>query len=532
MKDDEKRITESEVALDVNELMEEYDLDTSRLRKLKGNIGKIAILIAIAMSVFQLYTAGFGTLISARQRSLHIIFAYTLGFLFYPASQKTKKDKVEILDFVFIGLVLVVFGYLFVFYKDIAIKGTNVTTMDLILGGLAILLTLEITRRVVGPELPIVAMIFLAYAKFGPYLPGLLAHRGYSFERIISHMYLALEGIMGIPLGVSATFVFMFILFGAFLDKTGVGKFFIDLAYSLTGHYRSGPAMTAVLASGLMGSVSGSSVANTVTTGAFTIPLMKKTGYEPHFAGAVEAAASTGGQIMPPVMGAAAFIMAEFTGFTYLNIVACAAIPAILYYFAVGTMVHLEACKLGLKGIPKEQLPKLGKIMMSEGYLLIPLFAIIGFLMMKLPPTLSAFLAIIMSVIIAVAASLIKKNKSFGIKELLGALESGAKGSVGVACACACAGMIVGVVTLTGLGLRIAELIVTLAGGNLLPTLFLTMIASIILGMGLPTTAKYIVLATMAVPALVKLNVNLMSAHLFILYFGVVADITPPVALK
>jgi TRAP transporter 4TM/12TM fusion protein len=527
----EKRITDSEDAMDVNQLMEEYDLDTSRLRKLKGTIGTIAMLIAIAMSIFQLSTAGFGTLISARQRSLHIIFAYTLGFLFYPAKQKTKKDKVSILDFVLIGLVFIVFGYLFVFYKDIAIKGTNVTTMDMILGGLAILLTLEITRRVVGPELPIVAMIFLLYAKLGPYLPGLLAHRGYTFERIISHMYLALEGIMGIPLGVSATFVFMFILFGAFLDKTGVGKFFIDLAYSLTGHLRSGPAMTAVLASGLMGSVSGSSVANTVTTGAFTIPLMKKTGYEPHFAGAVEAAASTGGQIMPPVMGAAAFIMAEFTGFSYLNIVVAAAIPAILYYFAVGTMVHLEACKLGLKGLPKEELPKLGKILMAEGYLLIPLFSIIGFLMMKLPPTLSAFLAIIISVIIAVTASIIKKNKSFGLKELFGALEAGAKGSVGVACACACAGMIVGVVTLTGLGLRIAELIVTLAGGMLLPTLFFTMIASIILGMGLPTTAKYIVLATMAVPALVKLEVNLMSAHLFILYFGVVADITPPVAL-
>ncbi len=528
---DEKRITESDVAMDVDQLMEEYDLDTSRLRKLKGTIGQIAMLIAIAMSVFQLATAGFGTLISARQRSLHIIFAFTLGFLFYPSSQKKKTDKVSILDFALIGLVLVVFGYLFIFYKEIAVKGTNVTMIDLVLGGLAILLTLEITRRVVGPELPIVAIIFLSYAKLGPYLPGLLAHRGYSFERIISHMYLALEGIMGIPLGVSATFVFMFILFGAFLDKTGVGKFFIDLAYSLTGHLKSGPAMTAVLASGLMGSVSGSSVANTVTTGAFTIPLMKKTGYEPYFAGAVEAAASTGGQIMPPVMGAAAFIMAEFTGFSYLNIVAAAAIPAILYYFAVGTMVHLEACKLGLKGIPREQLPKLGKILLGEGYLLIPLFSIIAFLMMKLPPTLSAFYAIIISVIIAVGASIIKKNKSFGIKEFLGALESGAKGSVGVACACACAGMIVGVVTLTGLGLRIAELIVTLAGGYLLPTLFFTMIASIILGMGLPTTAKYIVLATMAVPALVKLNVNLMSAHLFILYFGVVADITPPVAL-
>lgn len=528
---DKHSMTNSEEALDVDSLMEEYDLETSRLRKLSGPIGKFATVLAIAMSVFQLYTAGFGTLLSARQRSLHIIFAFTLGLLFYPATKKSKRDKVSVLDFILIGIGLIVFGYLFIFVKEIAIKAGSATTFDLILGATAILLTLEVTRRVVGPELPIVSMIFLLYAKVGPYLPSLIAHRGYSTERIISHMYLTLEGIMGIPLGVSATFVFMFILFGAFLDKTGVGKFFIDLAYSITGHLKSGPAMTAVLASGLMGSISGSSVANTVTTGAFTIPLMKKTGYEPHFAGAVEAASSTGGQIMPPVMGAAAFIMAEFTGIPYLNIVVAAAIPATLYYFAVGTMVHLEACKLGLKGLPKEELPKLGKIMKSDGYLLIPLVSIIAFLVMQYTPTLSAFYAIVISIVVAMIATLIKKDNSFGLKGILASLEAGAKGSVGVACACACAGMIVGVVTLTGLGLRVAELIVTLAGGNLLLTLFFTMCASIILGMGLPTTAKYIVLATMAVPALLKLGVNLLAAHLFILYFGVVADITPPVAL-
>ena len=528
---DKGRITESDVAMDVDELMEEYDLETSKLRKLTGPVAKITSIIAIAMSIFQFYTAGFGTLLSAKQRSLHIIFAFTLGFLLYPATKKSKKDKATIFDFILIGLTIIVFGYLFVFVEQIANKGTDLTTIDRVFGAIAILITLEVTRRVVGPELPIVSIVFLLYAKLGPYLPGLLAHRGFTVERIISQMYLALEGIMGIPLGVSATFVFMFILFGAFLDKTGVGKFFIDLAFAMTGHLKSGPAMTAVVASGLMGSISGSSVANTVTTGAFTIPLMKKTGYKPYFAGAVEATASTGGQIMPPVMGAAAFIMAEFTGFSYLNIVAAAAIPAILYYFAVGTMVHLEASRLGLKGLPREELPKLGKILKAEGYLLIPLVAIIVFLVMQYTPTLSAFAAIIISIVIAVIASLIKKDNSFGIKEIFGAFEAGAKGAVGVACACACAGMIVGVVTLTGLGLRIAELIVALARGNLLLTLFFTMIASIILGMGLPTTAKYIVLATMAVPALTKLGVNLMAAHLFILYFGVVADITPPVAL-
>ena len=528
---DKNLITESDVSMNVDNLMEEYDKETGNARKLTGLIGKITVVIAIVMSLFQLYTARFGTLLSVKQRSLHIIFAFILGFLLYPATKKSNKEKVSIFDYIFIILSVTVFGYLFIFVEQIATRGGNVTTTDVIFGGLAILLTLEVTRRVVGPELPIVAILFLLYAKLGPYLPGILAHRGYSWDRIISHMYLTLQGILGIPIGVSATFVFMFILFGSFLDKTGVGKFFIDLAYSLTGHLKSGPAMTAVVASGFMGSISGSSVANTVTTGAFTIPLMKKTGYKAHFAGAVEAAASTGGQIMPPVMGAAAFIMAEFTGIPYVKIIVAAAIPALLYYFAVGTMVHLEACKLGLKGLPKDQLPKIGKLMKQNGYLLIPLVFIVVFLMRGFTPTLSAFYSIVISVVMAVAASLIKKDKSFGLKEFLGALEMGAKGSVGVACACACAGIIVGTVTLTGLGLRIAEMIVTLAQGKLLLTLFFTMIASIILGMGLPTTAKYIVLATMAVPALIKLDVNPMAAHLFILYFGVVADITPPVAL-
>ncbi len=522
-------------ALNVDSLMEEYDKETAASRKLKGFMAIVVGVMAISMSLFHLYTAAFGTLLSVRQRSLHIILAFALGFLLYPAFKKGDKTKIAILDYLLAALSVGVFGYLFVNFQTIALRGGSVERIDIILGMLAIVLTLEVTRRVVGPELPIVATLFLIYAKFGPQMPGILAHRGFSLERIISHMYLTTEGILGIPIGVSATFVFMFILFGAFLDKTGVGKFFIDLAYSLTGHMKSGPAMTAVVASGFMGSISGSSVANTVTTGAFTIPLMKKIGYKPHFAGAVEAAASTGGQIMPPVMGAAAFIMAEFTGIPYIKIIAAAAIPAFLYYFAVASMVHLEACKLGLKGMPKSQLPKLSKLILKQGYLFIPLIAIVYFLMSGLTPLLAAFRAILISVVIAVLASIYKyyktKEFSFTIKDFISALEQGAKGSIGVACACACAGMIVGVVTLTGLGLRFAELIVTLSQGNLFLTLFFTMCASIILGMGLPTTAKYIVLATMAVPALIALEVNLMSAHLFILYFGVIADITPPVAL-
>ena len=517
--------------MDVNELMEQYDLETSKLRKLTGKVALFITIVAILMSAFHLFTAWHGTLLAMKQRSLHLIFAFTLGFALYPGFKKSSRDKIDITDWLLIILSVGVWGYIFFNVEAIALKGGQMSTTDMILGVLSVLLTLEVTRRVVGPELPIVTIVFLLFAYFGRHMPGIFAHRGFNVTRIVSHMYMTTEGIMGTPLGVSSTFVFMFILFGSFLDKTGVGEFFIDFAYALTGSTRSGPAMTSVLSSGLMGSISGSSVANTVTTGAFTIPLMKSVGYKPHYAGAVEATASTGGQIMPPVMGAAAFIMADFTGFPYISIVKAAIIPAVLYYIAVGTMVHLEACKLGLKGMPRESLPKVSNILKKQGYLTLPLIAIIFMLVKQYPPTMAALTGIIIGVIVAMTVSLIKKDNSFTPKDILGAMESGAKGAVGVACACACAGMIVGVVTLTGFGLKIAEVIVQIAQGRLIPTLLLTMISSIILGMGLPTTAKYIVLATMAVPAITKLGVNLMSAHLFILYFGVVADVTPPVAL-
>ncbi|WP_297391981.1 TRAP transporter permease [uncultured Peptoniphilus sp.] len=517
--------------MDVNELMEQYDLETSKLRKLTGKVALFITIVAILMSAFHLFTAWHGTLLAMKQRSLHLIFAFTLGFALYPGFKKSSRDKIDITDWLLIILSVGVWGYIFFNVEAIALKGGQMSTTDMVLGVLSVLLTLEVTRRVVGPELPIVTIVFLLFAYFGRHLPGIFAHRGFNVTRIVSHMYMTTEGIMGTPLGVSSTFVFMFILFGSFLDKTGVGEFFIDFAYALTGSTRSGPAMTSVLSSGLMGSISGSSVANTVTTGAFTIPLMKSVGYKPHYAGAVEATASTGGQIMPPVMGAAAFIMADFTGFPYISIVKAAIIPAVLYYIAVGTMVHLEACKLGLKGMPRETLPKVSNILKKQGYLTLPLIAIIFMLVKQYPPTMAALTGIVIGVIVAMTASIIKKDNSFTPKDILGAMEAGAKGAVGVACACACAGMIVGVVTLTGFGLKIAEVIVQIAQGRLIPTLLLTMISSIILGMGLPTTAKYIVLATMAVPAITKLGVNLMSAHLFILYFGVVADVTPPVAL-
>ncbi|MDP3057966.1 MAG: TRAP transporter permease, partial [bacterium] len=456
-----------------------------------------------------------------------LMFVFVLGFLLYPRSKKITSNTLPWYDAILAGLGVSVGAYLLYNYKALIYRAGLPNTADYIMGILAILLVLEVTRRTIGPELPIVAIVFMFYAYYGPYFPGALVHKGNSLKAIVDHLYTTLEGIFGTPIGVSSTFVFLFILYGSFLEKTGVGQMFIDLAFAATGHMKGGPAKTAVLASGLMGSISGSSVANTVTTGAFTIPAMKKVGYDKDFAGAVEAAASTGGQIMPPVMGAAAFIMAEMTGIPYFEIVKAAAIPAILYYLAVATMVHLEAVKTGLVGIPKHLLPKASDTLRRGWHLLIPLVAIVYFLMSGLTPFRAAFL----SIISAILASSLKKETRISVRDFFKALENGARGAIGVAAACACAGLVVGVVTLTGLGLKFAALISGLAAGNLLLTLFLTMIASIIMGMGLPTTAKYIILAAMAAPVIVKLGVPLISAHLFILYFGVVADITPPVAL-
>jgi len=515
--------------IDVQKLMEQYDSE-SRIRRPLGILAIIISIIAVSFSVFQFYTGGFGLLLALKQRAIHLAFTIILIFLIYPRSGKEfEKDKSKI---PFYDIILAIIGagtclYLAVFYKEMVVRSGLPTTLDLIMGAMAIIFVLEGTRRVIGNALPIVVSCFILYSYFGQIMPGFFAHRGYSVERIIEHLYSGTEGIFGIPLGVSASFVFLFILFGAVLNKTGMGKFFIDVAMALAGHTTGGPAKVAVIASGFMGSINGSSVANTVTTGSFTIPLMKSIGYRKDFAGAVEAAASTGGQILPPVMGAAAFVMAEFLGIPYIKIAAAAAIPAVIYYIAVMTMVHLEACKYGLKGLPKERLPKIGKVLKARGHLIIPILGLVYLLVKGYTPLFSAFWAIVM----CLAISMIKAETRLDFKKLAGAFEDGAKSALGVAAACACAGMVVGCVTLTGLGLKIANGLVMLGHGNLMLTLFFTMIASILLGMGLPTTAKYIILSIMAAPALVDLGVNPLAAHLFILYFGVIADLTPPVAV-
>lgn len=509
------------------ELLEKYDRE-SVFRHLHGNFwGRAITALAIAMSLFQFYTAGFGVMPAQIQRSVHLAFVMVLIFLLYPSHKSFSRQKMHPLDVGLALLAAVVTLYLTVNYKSLMFRSGIPTTLDLVFGSLAILLVLEAARRIVGLPIVIIAALFLAYAKWGNYIPGMFGHRAFSWTRIINHMYLTTEGIFGSPIGVSSTFVFLFILFGAFLHKTGLGKFFIDLALAATGHRVGGPAKVAVLASGLFGTISGSSVANTVTTGTFTIPLMKSIGYSGSFAGAVEAAASTGGQLMPPIMGAAAFIMAEFIGVPYVRIAIGAILPALLYYLAVFVMIHMEAVRLGLKGIPKERLPQTKQVLKDGGHLLIPIFVIVYMLLKGYTPLKAAFY----STLWTVAVAMVRKNTRLHFKDILSALEDGARSALGVAAACACAGLIIGSVTLTGIGLKLANGIVALAGGYLLPTLFFTMVASIILGMGLPTTAKYIVLASMAAPAIQKFGVPVMAAHMFIFYYGIVADLTPPVAL-
>ena len=518
---------EENAKIDLEDLMRKYDTE-ARFRALGGWQGKLVSLIAVAMSCFHFYTSGFGLLLAQKQGAVHLAFTLALVFLLYPATSKQSKTKgIPFYDFILAAIGVASAMYLVVFFDELVTRSGLPTQTDLIMGFLLIVTLLEATRRISNPVLPCLAVLALLYCYFGRSMPDIMAHRGFTVPRIINHMYLGTEGIFGTPLEVSSTFVFMFILFGAVLEKTGLGKFIIDLSMALAGWSTGGPAKVAIVSSGLMGTVSGSSVANVCTTGMFTIPLMKSVGYEPHFAGAVEAVASTGGQIMPPVMGAGAFIMAQFLGVPYIEVAIAAIVPALLYYFAVMVQVHFEACRLGLKGIPWSKLPPLWPLLKSKGFLLIPLIAIIYFLLAGYTPLKAAFNGIIVSFVL----SWLNKETRLTPKRLYEAFESGARGAIGVACACATVGMVVGMGTLTGLALRIAGAIVSAAGGSKVLTLVFTMIASIVLGTGLPTTANFIVTSTMAAPALFQLGVPSIAAYMFVFYFGIAADLTPPVAL-
>ncbi|MBN2568757.1 MAG: TRAP transporter permease, partial [Deltaproteobacteria bacterium] len=491
----------------------------------------IAAILAIGLGLFHLYTAYAGLLTAMWQRSIHItaimmIIYLTVSFIGKDARHESVGERIVN---IFLALASLAAGlYIIISFNDLLNRLGNPNEMDIFFGAMCIVLLLEATRRAIGWQLPLIAIIFIVFAYTGPYLPGWFAHKGFSTPRIVSHLYLTTEGIFGLPLGVSASYIMLFVIFGQILEKSGGGQFFIDFAYGIAGRSRGGPAKAAIVASSLFGTMSGSSVANVVTTGTFTIPLMKKTGYKPFYAGAVEAVASSGGLIMPPIMGAGAFVMAEITGIAYSDIVIAAFLPAILLYFSIFAQVDFEAGKEKLKPLSKEELPNLKEALMKRGHMMLPLLILIYFLMIKRTSPMPAGL---WAVVITVAIGMIKPLTRMNLKGFFGGLINAGKSMMPVATACACSGLIIGVISLTGVGLKFSNIIVEIAQGNIIVALVLVMISTIILGMGVPPTASYIVMSTLGAPSLVQMGVPMLPAHLFIFYFAAFANITPPVAL-
>ncbi|MDH1338994.1 TRAP transporter permease [Ectopseudomonas oleovorans] len=597
-----------------------------------GLMAQVITGLALLWSLFQLWIAsplpfifGVGVFNDTQTRAIHLAFALLLAFFAYPAFKRSPRDRVPLLD-IALGLVAAASAaYLFIFYQQLALRPGSLTTGDLVTACIGIPLLLEATRRALGPPLAIIALVFLIYSLAGPYMPGLLAHRGVSFNALANHQWITTEGVFGIALGVSTSFVFLFVLFGALLERAGAGHYFIQLAFSLLGHFRGGPAKAAVLASGLTGMISGSSIANVVTTGTFTIPMMKRTGFSSEKAGAVEVASSVNGQIMPPVMGAAAFLMVEYIGMPYVEIIKHAFLPAAISYIALLYIVHLEALKLGLQPIgsaqpkpwlrrltgfafgaalisgislavyyglgwlkpalgdyalpgigallavvylgllkiaasvpvlppedpnaPLEELPQTRAVLLSGLHFLLPVVVLVWCLMIeRLSPGLSAFWGSVMLVIILLTQrpllSWMRRDGSHdhgtfidGVIDLREGLIAGARNMIGIGIATAAAGIIVGAVSQTGVGLVLADLVELLSMGNLLLMLILVAVFSLILGMGLPTTANYIVVSSLLAPVVVALGqqngliVPLIAVHLFVFYFGIMADVTPPVGL-
>ena len=593
---------------------------------------KVIFGVALAWSLFQLWFAsplpfaiGIGVFNDTEARSIHLAFAIFLAYLAYPAFKNSPRDHIPALDIVFAVVGAIAALYLFIFYREISDRVGAPITQDFVVAIIGMLLLLEATRRALGPALMIVAIVFLVYTFLGPYMPSIIAHKGNSLSEVVNHQWITTEGVFGIALGVSTSFVFLFVLFGSLLDKAGAGNYFIQVAFSLMGHMRGGPAKAAVVASGMTGLISGSSIANVVTTGTFTIPLMKRVGFTAEKSGAVEVASSVNGQIMPPVMGAAAFLMVEYVGIPYFDVVKHAFLPALISYIALVYIVHLEAMKIGMEGLPRAVEPKpwvqrligfafgvvvlcgvslgvyygLGWLKPALGgaasyviavlifvvyvalvrfcaqypdlkmddpnepvvklpapaptiksglHFLLPVIVLVWCLMVEqLSPGLSAFWGSMLMIFILVTQrplfAFFRKQSEMaaqfrrGWDELLDGLVTGARNMIGIGIATATAGIIVGVVSQTGVGSALADVVEVLSGGNLLAILFLTAILSLILGMGLPTTANYIVVSALLAPVIVTLGqesgliVPLIAVHLFVFYFGIMADVTPPVGL-
>lgn len=500
------------------------------MKKLISATGKTVTVLAVVMSLYHLYTAAVGLPEAMLHRTTHLLFTMVLIFLMN-ISSRTEKEKIKFTsDVLLLVLTLWSLGHLYVNYDYVMTRYPyihSLTRWDYLLGIILTLLLLEASRRVIGWALPITAGAFLLYGIFGNYLPDMIRHTGFSIETVVDQLYLTTEGIFGIPLGVSSTYVILFVIFGAFLERSGAGQFFMDFASALVGGSTGGPGKIAVVSSSLFGTISGSAVANVMVDGWLTIPLMKRTGFRHEFAAAVEATASTGGQIMPPVMGAAAFVISEFTGIRYIQLCKHALIPSLLYYLALFMAIHFEASKTGLHGLPKSERPNLSDVLLARGHLMIPLIVIIYFMLAGYTPMYACLFATLSVLLV----SFIKADTRMDLIKILRSLEFGAKNMLPVAAACACAGIVVGIINLTGLGLKFTGMILYFSGNSLALALVLTMFAGIILGMGLPTTAAYIVQAALLIPALIKLGVPLIGAHLFVFYFAIISAITPPVAM-
>jgi TRAP transporter 4TM/12TM fusion protein len=526
-------------------------------RPLAGMAAWLVGALLVVLSAFHYYTSGFGLLREATHRGIHLAFVLGLIFLVYgarrgpqdqapPATSWWRPGGVPWPDWLLALAAACAALYVPYVFDQLAFRIGAPLPVDVVVGSVMIALVLEATRRAMGPTLPLISVIFILYALFGQYAPGVLVHPGASWTGLVNHLYLTSQGIYGIAVGVVATYVFHFVLFGVLATRIGLGQLFIDLASIVAGRYAGGPAKVAVIASALLGMISGSSIANTVTTGALTIPAMRRIGYPRHFAAAVEATASAGGQITPPIMGAAAFIMVEFLELPYRQILLAALVPALMHYLGVFTMVHLEARRLGLRGLRRDELPRLGQVLRDHWATLIPLIVLVFFIMRGNTPYLAAFWGITG----CIAIGLLNPRHRLRLVDLIDAFQIGAKYALAVGAAAASVGIVVGVVSLTGMGFKLSFMITSLAhdwgealaalipfglisAGSLalLFTLVLTAIACILMGAGIPTTATYIILVTVAAPALALLGLQPLVAHFFVFYYGVLADITPPVAL-
>ena len=486
---------------------------------------RLILIIAVLMAFYHFYFATIGFITEMSWRAGHLMFASILIFLFKPIRQ--KKSTWLLLDYLLILVTIVSGFYIIIEYPNMSLRMGAPLPLDIIMGIFSTIVVLEITRRTIGLPLLIIAVVFISYALFGEFIPGVFGHRGFDFDRIITQVYMTSDGIHGIPIGVMVKYVYFFVLFAGFLEATGAGKWFINFAFALTGRSLSGPAQTAVFASGLMGSISGSAVANTVATGSFTIPLMKKVGYKPAIAGAIEAASSTGGQMVPPIMGAGAFIIAEWTGIPYREIILASIAPAILYFISVSFFVHIRALKDGIKKVPVDELPSFREQLKIGAHYIVAISLLIFLLAYGYSATYSVCLGIGGLILV----SFFKKESRMTFPVFLDALKSAALIAIPVSAACAAAGVVVGVVGLTGLGLKFSAMVISVAGGQKILAILLVLLASLFLGMGLPVTASYVVLAVLAVPGLRELGVSVLAAHLLVFWYSQDSNITPPVCL-